>query len=106
MSEPLPSEFWEEFDIHFSNMTCHSRLVGLVVDTVIPNVNELDNSSPWTLPGYVALPSLRSRYILDDVQCHELKKLYAQLYNTSANDIEMPIFSWKCVSLRVNDKLY
>lgn len=104
MSEPLPFEFREEFETHFSNMTCHSRLVGSVADTVTPSMVESENSSPWTIPGYVALPSSRSRYILDDVQCRELQKLYSQLYDTSAN-IELPSFSWKYQSLRVNEKL-
>ena len=50
-SEPLLFEFREEFETHFSNMTCHSRLVRSVADTVTPSVVEPENSSPWTVPG-------------------------------------------------------
>lgn len=65
----------------------------------------MEPSSAWTIPSDVILPSSRSRYVLDDVQCQQLRCLYSKLYGVSASTIETPSFCWKYQSLKINGKL-
>ena len=105
MSEQLPLEFQEEFKRHFSSVSHSSQFVGSVADTLAPSTIQVDSSSPWTVPRYIQLSSSRSRYILDNVQCQTLFRLYSELYGTPSTSIELPSFCWKYQSLRYNEKL-
>ena len=105
MAEQLPVEFREDFERHFSSISRSSRFAGSVADTVAPIRDEADNSTQWTIPRHVQLPSSRSRFILDDVQCQKLLHLYSNLYATSSTNIDVPGFCWKYQSLHLQGKL-
>ena len=98
LCSPLPSEFRDHFEPHFTQR----KLVGSVAETVNPQSPLL--TSEWTLGSNVVLPSSCSRYMLDETQCSLLSELLCKLYSVTPSSINLPSACWKYRAIQLNGK--
>ena len=106
INSELPLDLPENLRSHFCRMENNSaKNCGSLPDTL--NSTAIESSFlQWQYDDKKsALPSNRTRYVLNTMEMDNVKKLYAKLNCVSSSDTEIPSVCWKYSSFTLNGKV-